>query len=84
MPTVISSRPIGTARERRPKTCSHAAPTGYEAGDRHPGVSGALTRLGNASCASNISRRSMVKTVTLVVITAVEGAPDGEIRTSAF
>ena len=62
--------------------CCTKGATDYEAGDRHPGVSGALTRLGYAAC--NISPRSMVKTVTLVVITAVEGAPVSEIRTSAF
>jgi len=74
-----------TASECR-LACRAEGAADQEAGDRRPSVFRACACRGRplTSLPSQISPTSMLKMVMLVVITAVDGAPRIEIRTSAF
>src|SRR3989442_7434358 len=82
-------RPTGRAKDHRPTAASHAAPRPQPT--VKPTIAGQVcfARLralatSSGSRPSSISPRSIVKRVTLLVITAVDGAPFNEICTRAF
>src|SRR5213593_3085668 len=89
MVSASSARPPGSTRDQNPTTAWNAAPRAQPR--VKPTIAGhvCLARLralatSTGSRPSSISPRSIMKRVTLAVITAVEGAPVNEICESAF